>query len=85
MNNNLKKIIIILFISIFSLLIVIKYSVSIIKNQVLNIIKSPKFDKFVVNIFNQKLETLANSDLTQEQKLFYSTRLKKIIKKFEID
>ena len=85
MNNNLKKIIIILLISIFSLLIVIKYSVSIIKNQVLNIIKSPKFDKFVVNIFNQKLETLANSDLTQEQKLFYSTRLKKIIKKFEID
>ena len=85
MSNNLKKIIIILFISIFSLLIVIKYSVSIIKNQVLNIIKSPKFDKFVVNIFNQKLETLANSDLTQEQKLFYSTRLKKIIKKFEID
>lgn len=85
MNNNLKKTIIILFISIFSLLIVIKYSVSIIKNQVLNIIKSPKFDKFVVNIFNQKLETLANSDLTQEQKLFYSTRLKKIIKKFEID
>jgi len=85
MSNNLKKIIIILFISIFSLLIVIKYSVSIIKNEVLNIIKSPKFDTFVVNIFDQKLETLANSDLTQEQKLFYSTRLKKIIKKFEID
>jgi len=85
MSNNLKKIIIMLFISIFSLLIVIKYSVSIIKNEVLNIIKSPKFDTFVVNIFDQKLETLANSDLTQEQKLFYSTRLKKIIKKFEID
>ena len=85
MSNNLKKAIIILLITVFSLLIIMKYSVSIVKNEVLNIIKSPKFDKFVVNVFDQKLEKLANSELTNEQKIFYSTRLKKIIQKFEID
>ena len=85
MSNNLKKTIIILLVSIFSLLIVVKYSVSFVKNEVLNIIKSPKFDRFIVNVFDQKLEKLANSELTKEQKNFYSTRLKKIIQKFEID
>ena len=85
MSNNLKKTIIILLVSIFSLLIVIKYSLSFVKNEVLNIIKSPKFDRFIVNVFDQKLEKLANSELTKEQKIFYSTRLKKIIQKFEID
>ena len=85
MSNNLKKTIIILLVSIFSLLIILKYSVSFVKNEVLNIIKSPKFDMFIVNVFDQKLEKLANSELTKEQKIFYSTRLKKIIQKFEID
>jgi len=85
MSNNIKKIIIFLLISVFSLLIIIKYSVSMIKNEVLDIIKSPKFDTFVINIFDQKLEKLAESDLTEEQKLFYSSRFKKIIKKFEVD
>ena len=56
-----------------------------IKNEVLDIIRSPKFDTFVINIFDQKLEKLAESDLTKEQKLFYSSRFKKIIKKFEVD
>lgn len=85
MNNNIKKIIIFLLISVFLLLIIIKYSVSIIKNEVLEIIRSPKFDTFVINVFDEKLEKLAESDLTKEQKLFYSSRFKKIIKKFEVD
>ena len=36
MSNNLKKILIYLFIVIFSTLIIIKYSISMIKNEVLN-------------------------------------------------
>ena len=56
-----------------------------IKNEVLEIIRSPKFDTFVINVFDEKLEKLAESDLTKEQKLFYSSRFKKIIKKFEVD
>ena len=56
-----------------------------IKNEVLDIIRSPKFDSFVIHVFDQKLEKLAESDLTKEQKLFYSSRFKKIIKKFEVD
>tara|TARA_S200000501_G_C20354262_1_gene538958 strand:- start:55 stop:312 length:258 start_codon:yes stop_codon:yes gene_type:complete len=85
MNNNIKKIIIFLLISVFLLLIIIKYSVSIIKNEVLEIIRSPKFDTFVINVFDEKLEKLAESDLTKEQKLFYSSKFKKIIKKFDVD
>ena len=85
MNNNIKKIIIFLLISVFSLLIIIKYSVSMIKNEVLEIIRSPKFDTFVINVLDEKLEKLAESDLTKEQKLFYSSKFKKIIKKFDVD
>ena len=85
MSNNLKKIIIILLVSVFSLLILIKYSVAIVKNEVLSMIKSPTFDRFIVNIVNEKLEKIAETELTQDQKVFYSSKLKKIIQKFEVD
>ena len=85
MSNNLKKILIYLFIAIFSTLIIIKYSISMIKNEAINIIKSPKFDAFIIAIFDQKLQELADKDLSEEKKIFYRNNFKKIIKKFETD
>ena len=83
MSNNLKKILIYLFIAIFSILILFKYSVSIIKNEILSLIKSNQFDVFIVNIFDQKLEKLSNIELSEEKKIFYIKNFEKIIKKFE--
>ncbi len=83
MSNNLKKILIYLFIAIFSILILLKYSVSIIKNEILSLIKSNQFDVFIVNIFDQKLEKLSNIELSEEKKIFYIKNFEKIIKKFE--
>ena len=85
MSNNLKKIIIFLFIGIFTTLIIIKYSMSMIKNEIIDILKSPKFDSFIVAIFDQKLQQLADKDLSEEKKIFYRNNFKKIIKKFEAD
>ena len=83
MSNNLKKILIYLFIAIFSILILLKYSVSIIKNEILSIIKSNQFDVFIVQIFDQKLEKLSEIELSEEKKFFYIKNFEKIIKKFE--
>ena len=83
MSNNLKKILIYLFIAIFSILILLKYSVSIIKNEILSTIKSNQFDVFIVNIFDQKLEKLSEIELSEEKKFFYIKNFEKIIKKFE--
>ena len=83
MSNNLKKILIYLFIGIFSILILFKYSVSIIKNEILSIIKSNQFDIFIVQILDQKLEKLSEIELSEEKKFFYIKNFEKIIKKFE--
>ena len=83
MSNNLKKILIYLFIAIFSILILFKYSVSIIKNEILSIIKSNQFDIFIVQILDQKLEKLSEIELSEEKKFFYIKNFEKIIKKFE--
>tara|TARA_A100001015_G_scaffold134204_1_gene148903 strand:- start:1951 stop:2208 length:258 start_codon:yes stop_codon:yes gene_type:complete len=83
MSNNLKKVLIYLFIAIFSILILLKYSVSIIKNEILSTIKSNQFDVFIVNIFDQKLEKLSEIELSEEKKIFYIKNFEKIIKKFE--
>ena len=83
MSNNLKKILIYLFIAIFSILILFKYSVSIIKNEILSIIKSNQFDVFIIQIFDQKLEKLSEIELSEEKKFFYIKNFEKIIKKFE--
>ena len=56
MNHNYKKIIIYFFLTVFSILIIIKYSISFLKNEILNVIKSDRFDVFIINILDQKIE-----------------------------
>ena len=83
MNNNFKKIIILFFLSVFSLLIVIKYSISFLKNEVLDIIKSDRFDLFIINIIDQKIEKLANTEIPENKKIFYREQIEKILLKIE--
>ena len=71
------------FLSTFSLLISVKYSISFFKNEILNLIKSFYFDTFIINIFDDKLEKLANTDIPENKKKFYKSNLEKIISKIE--
>ena len=45
---------------------------------VVNIVKSRKFDLFIINLISTKLERLANRDLTKEEHDFAVKNLKKI-------
>jgi len=83
MKVNYKKIIILFFLSVFSLLIIIKYSISFLKNEILNIIKSDRFDVFIVNILDQKIEKLANTEIPEKKKIFYKEKIDKILLKIE--
>ena len=83
MNKNYKKIIILFFLSVFSLLIVTKYSISFLKNEILDIVKSDKFDVFIINIIDQKIEKLANTEIPENKKIFYREQIKKILLKIE--
>tara|TARA_B100001121_G_scaffold269557_1_gene254217 strand:- start:394 stop:567 length:174 start_codon:yes stop_codon:yes gene_type:complete len=56
-----------------------------IKNEAINIIKSPKYDAFIIAIFDKKLQEFADKELSEEKKIFYRNNFKKIIKKFEAD
>jgi hypothetical protein len=83
MKINFKKIIILFFLSVFSLLIIIKYSISFFKNEILNILKSDRFDVFIINILDQKIEKLANTEISENKKIFYKKQIEKILLKIE--
>jgi len=83
MSRKYKKIVLYFFLIIFSILIILKYSISILKNEILNIIKSDQFDTFIVNIIDQKVQKLAESKITSEKKTFYKENLNKILDKFD--
>lgn len=85
MSDNLKKIVFILLVSVFSIILIIKYSTSFLKNEILSIIKSDKFDKFILLMIDEKLEKIANSELDEEKKEFYQSNIKKILEKFKVD
>ncbi len=84
MNYNLKKIILLVFVIIFSILITIKFSISFFKNEIISIIKSEKFDRFIINVIDEKLEKMANEEISDQRKDFYNKNLNKIFEKLEI-
>ena len=83
MSSKYKKIVLYFFLIIFSILIILKYSISILKNEILNIIKSDQFDTFIVNVIDQKVKKLAESKIPSEKKIFYKENLNKILEKFD--
>ena len=85
MSDSLKKIILILLLSVFGIILIIKYSTSFLKNEILSIIKSDKFDRLIILVIDEKLEKLANSELDEEKKKFYQSNFKKILEKFKVD
>ncbi len=83
MDKNYKKLIVYFFLIVFSILIIIKYSISFLKNEILNVIKSDRFDIFIINILDQKIEKLANTEIPEKKKKFYKEQIDKILLKIE--
>jgi len=79
MKNIILKIVFITFL----LLIIAKTSFFYIKNEFTNYLLSKDMEVHLYKIFTKKLETLANSELNDEEKIFLKKNFKKIIEKYK--
>jgi hypothetical protein len=68
---------------ILVLLIIAKTLFFYIKNQFTNYLISKDMEVYMYKIFTKKLETLANTELNDEEKIFLKKNLKKIIEKYK--
>lgn len=78
MKNIILKIV---FITLL-LLIIAKTLFFYIKNEFTNYLLSKDMEVQMYKIFTKKLETLANTELNDEEKIFLKKNFKKIIEKY---
>lgn len=78
-----KKKIFLFILIFFTSLILIKLFINFIKSEVQNIINSKKFEVFIYEQINKKLESFANKQLTNEEYIFYKDNFKKIYIKYK--
>ena len=78
-----KKKIFIFFLILLTSLIIIKFLINTIKSEILNIINSKKFEVFIYEQVNKKLESFANNKLTHDEYVFYKDSFKKIYIKYK--
>ena len=75
MQNKFKNIILYSVAIIFIVLITVKYSIGIIENKIIDIVKSDRFDGFFIKVLDTKLEQLSKNDLDQGKKQFYKEKI----------
>jgi len=78
-----KKKIFIFILIFFTSLILIKFFLNLVKSEIQNIINSKKFEIFIYEQMNKKLDNFANKQLTQEEYVFYKDTFKKIYIKYK--
>lgn len=83
MNSFFKKTLVVTVIFFFITIFFINFSIDIVKNEIANILNSKRFEVFMFNQINSKLESFANKKLTKEEELFYIENFKKIYIKFK--
>jgi hypothetical protein len=76
--NLILIFILIILITIFLMRIFLSYA----QNQILYIMESKRFEQYLIIKINEKLSKLANSDFSENEKLFYKDVFKKIYIKF---
>ena len=84
--NNLgfyKKSIFLIILTIIGFLIILKFALNTIKSEAINVINSKKFEIFLFNQFNNKLQNFADKKMTEEEYKFYKENLKKIYIKYK--
>ena len=85
MNNSdfYKKSIFVVILVLLVSLIIAKFSVNLIKSEIHNIVNSKKFNVYMSNQFNNKIESFSNKTMTKDEYSFYKNNLKKIYIKFK--
>jgi hypothetical protein len=81
--NKYKKSFFIIIISFLLFLILVKYSLGLLKSEISNIVNSKKFEIFLFNQVNNKIQNFADKDLTEEEYIFYKKNFKKIFLKYK--
>lgn len=76
--NFYKKIIVSFIMLIIASIFIIKLAMASLENKLLEITKSEKFYNFIDQRFKFELDRLSSKNLTKEEILYYSDRLKKI-------
>ena len=84
--NNIsfyKKSIFVVLLSLMLTAIIAKFSLNLIKSEIHNIVNSRKFEIYISNKINDKIEKFSNKPLSQDEYLFYKDNFKKIYIKFK--
>tara|TARA_B100000795_G_scaffold163259_1_gene122706 strand:+ start:560 stop:850 length:291 start_codon:yes stop_codon:yes gene_type:complete len=84
--NNIsfyKKSIFVVLLILMLTVIIAKFSLNLIKSEIHNIVNSRKFEIYISNKINDKIENFSNKPLTQDEYFFYKDNFKKIYIKFK--
>lgn len=81
--DKYKKPFLVIIVTFLLLLILIKFSLGLVKSEISNIVNSKKFEIFLFNQVNNKIQNFADKDLTEEEYKFYKKNFKKIFLKYK--
>lgn len=81
--NFYKKSIFVVILVLLVASITVKFSITLIKTEIHNIVNSKKFEVYISNQLNKKIESFSNKPLTKDEYFFYKNNLKKIYIKFK--
>lgn len=82
-NEFYKKTIFLVITIFFIIIILLKISRDIIKNEIVNFLQSQTGNEFFIQIVNSKIEYLAERELKESEIKFYKNNLIKIKYKFK--
>jgi len=82
-NEFYKKTIFLVITIFFIIIILLKISRDIIKNEIVNFLQSQTGNEFFIQIVNSKIEYLAERELKESEIKFYKNNLIKIKDKFQ--
>ena len=81
--NKYKKSFFLILVFFIISLFLIKFSMNLVKSEIINIKNSKKFEVFISNQFSDKIQKFANKELSEDEYTFYKENFKKLYLKFE--
>ena len=81
--NKYKKSFFLILVFFIISLFLIKFSMNLVKSEIINIVNSKKFEVFISNQFSDKIQKFANKELSEDEDTFYKENFKKLYLKFE--
>ena len=73
--NKYKKSLFLILIFFIISLFLIKFSMNLIKSEIINIVNSKKFEVFISNQISDKIQKFADKELSEEEFTFYKENI----------